>query len=175
MSGRREIQQQHERAVVSDFLEWLAASRKVSFRVVEEPNPPEAIIQSPRLTRWVEVVEAPWSEAWSRDQFTYATPGDEHRPIGDGPFLEPDAAFAQSFVRSVSKKLGKSSYLPFAEKYGPGYLVVNVDYPLYDHRAHKKARQFWEAGRPWFDRGCFRDIFMRIRMYKGYRFQRWAP
>ncbi len=65
MSRRRETQQQHERAVVLDFLRWFKGRRKVAFRVIDEPIRLEAIIQSKRLTRWVEVVDAFWSREWA--------------------------------------------------------------------------------------------------------------
>jgi hypothetical protein len=146
MNHRRQVQQQHERAVVSDFLGWFERRRKVAFCVVDEPNPPEAIIQSPRLTRWIEVVDAFWSKEWARDQYSYATPGEKHISIGSGPHPEPDLNFAHSLVESLSKKLVKSSYLAVAKKYGPGYLVVNVDYPMFDRRAHRKAEQLWAQG-----------------------------
>lgn len=171
--NRRVIQQQHERAVINDFLGWLKLRRALNFRVVDEPNPPEAIIQSPRLTRWVEVVDAFWSEEWARDQYSYATPGEAHKPIDAGPHAEPDAKFASSFVRSVAQKLAKKSYVPFAETYGPGYLVVNIDYPLYDRRARATARTMWEQGRPWPNLGCFREIVLRTRVFNGYRFRVW--
>jgi hypothetical protein len=174
MNRRREIQQQHERAVVADFLEWFQARRKVAFRVVDEPNPPEAIIQSARLTRWVEVVDAFWSEAWARDQYSYATPGETHVSIGSGPHLGPDATFAENFVRAVANKLDKPTYLPAATRYGPGYLVVNVDYPLFNGRAHSKIVDVWAKGRPWPNKHCFREVFLRIRMTRGYRFQTWT-
>lgn len=174
MNRRREIQQQHERAVVSDFLRWFERRRKVAFRVIDEPNPPEAIIQSPRLTRWVEVVDAFWSKEWARDQYSYATPGEKHVSIGPGPHAGPDLNFAHSFVQSLSKKLAKSSYLAVAKKYGPGYLVVNVDYPLFDRRAHLTAKELWAKGQPWPDNGCFREVFLRIRVFRGYAFQTWS-
>jgi len=174
MNRRRDIQQQHERAVVADFLRWFEKRRKVAFRVIDEPNPPEAIIQSKRLTRWVEVVDAFWSKKWARDQYSFATPGEEHVSIGPGPHAGPDLTFANSFVGALSKKLTKSSYLPVAKEYGPGYLVVNVDYPLFDRRAHRKAKELWAKGRPWADNGCFREVFLRIRMFQGCAFQPWV-
>src|SRR5258708_16690869 len=111
MTRVREIQQRHERAVVSDFLRWFERRRKVAFRVVDEPNPPEAIIQSKRLTRWIEVVDAFWSEEWARDQYSYATPGEKHVSIGPGPHPGPDLNFANSFFESLSTKMVKSSSL----------------------------------------------------------------
>jgi hypothetical protein len=174
MNRRREVQHQHERAVVTDFLGWIEARRKIAFRVIAEPNPPEAVIRSKRLTRWVEVVDAFWSEAWARDQYSFATPGEDHKSIGPGPQFAPDATFAQNFARVLANKLKKSSYLPFAKQYGPGYLVVNVDYPLFNSRTNIETRALWEQGRPWPDKGCFREVFLRIRAFRGYRFQTWA-
>lgn len=174
MNRRRDVQQRHERAVVANFLEWFEIRRRVAFRVIDEPNPPEAIIQSKRLTRWVEVVDAFWSKEWARDQYSYATPGEAHVPIGPGPHAGPDLNFANSFVASLSKKLEKTSYLPFAKKYGPGYLVVNVDYPLFDRRAHRTAKDLWAEGRPWPNRGCFREVFLRFRIFHGHAFQTWT-
>ena len=110
------------------------------FHVIGEPNPPEAIIQSERLTRWVEVVDAFWSKEWARDQYSFGTPGEEHVAIARGPYVNPDLRFAQSFIESLSKKLAKSSSLPVAKQYGPGYLVVNVDYPLFDRCAHHATK-----------------------------------
>jgi len=174
MNRRRAIQQQHERAVVLGFLGWFEQRRKVAFRIIGEPNPPEAIIQSKRLTRWVEVVDAFWSKGWARDQYSFATPGEERVSIGPGPHAGPDLTFANSFVEVLSKKLEKSSYLPVAKQYGPGYLVVNVDYPLFDRRARLKAKELWTKGRPWPNNGCFREVFLRIRMFQGYAFQSWV-
>lgn len=173
MSSRRNVQQQHERAVVADFIEFFAQRRKIAFRVVSEPNPPEAIIQSKRLTRWVEVVDAFWSSEWARDQYSHATPGEKHVSL-KSPQAEPDLTFANSFVASLSKKLEKVSYVPFAQKYGPGYLVVNIDYPLFDRRAYLKAKELWAKGQPWPNRGCFREVFLRIRMFQGYTFKSWV-
>ena len=75
----------------------------------------------------------------------------------------------------MTNKLAKTSYGPFAQKYGPGYLVVNVNYPMYDRRAHQRARELWDRGRPWKDLGHFREIVLRIRVFRGYRFQTWSP
>jgi len=58
MADRRSVQQQHERAIVQDFLAWLNARHGAQFKVIAEPNPPEAIVQSVRATRWVEVTDA---------------------------------------------------------------------------------------------------------------------
>lgn len=175
MDRRRAIRRQHERAVVLDFLRWFESRRKVAFRIIREPDPdpPEAIIQSYRLTRWVEVVDAFWSREWARDQYSFATPGERHVPIRPGPYLGPDATFAHSFVEALSSKLAKESYLPTVREYGPGYLVVNIEYPLFDRRAYDAARELWWEGRPWRNNGYFREVFLRVQRAEGYAFKTW--
>jgi len=123
MSNRRNTQQAHERAQVEIFVSWLNSRYKAKFEVIAEPNLPEAIICSDRTTRWIEVTDAFWSDAFAQDEYSYTTPGENHKPIGNGLFLEPDKQFAARFVDVVRKKLEKKSYIPSKQKYGPGYLL----------------------------------------------------
>ena len=147
MGDRRSIQQQHERAVVRDFLAWFNARRGTQFKVIAEPNPPEAIIKSVRATRWVEVTDAFWTASYAQDLYSYATPGEEHKPVGPGPFASMDASFASRFVQAVANKLKKRSYLPFLEKYGKGYLLVPINYPWFDGATIQEMKDLWRAKR----------------------------
>jgi hypothetical protein len=175
VNRRRSIQRQHERAVVADFLEWLRRRGRPNFVVVAEPRTPEAIIQSPRRKSWIEVVDAFWNPAWARDVYSYATPGEKHAAVGRGPHAAPDATFARNFSRAVSKKLSKTSYATTAKQYGPGYLLVNIEYPFFDVRAYRAARAEWRAGRPWPSQGCFREIYTAFRAGNRRIFRRWEP
>ena len=170
---RRPIQRQHERAVVSSFVDWLNERRGTRYNVIAEPDPPEAIIRSVRVTRWIEVVDAVFSGEYARDLYSDATPGERHVPIVPGPYLEPDETFAKNFVAVVAKKLSKRSYLPFLEKYGPGYLVVSVHYPLFDDQTIRRARILWSERKRRTDLGCFRDVFYENRRSDGPPFRRW--
>ncbi len=105
MNRRRAIQQAHERAQVKAFITWLNSRYGARYEVVAEPNPPEAIIRSGRTTRWVEVTGAFWSDAFAQDEYSYATLSEKHKPIGNGPFVDPDAQFA---ARGSSTPCGKS-------------------------------------------------------------------
>ncbi len=109
-----------------------------------------------------------------RDQYSFATLGERHLSMRPGPHAEPDLTFANSFVSALSNKLAKTSYLAVAKQHGPGYLVVNIDYPLFDRRAHRRAKEAWAKGRPWPDSGCFKEVFLRMRSLDGYAFQRWV-
>jgi hypothetical protein len=156
MPGRRDTQQAHERAQVAAFVAWLNSRYRARYEVVAEPNPPEAIIHSGRTNRWVEVTDAFWSDAFARDEYSYATPGEKHKPIGNGPFVGPDANFAARFVDVVRKKLEKKSYLPSTETYGPGvaspfallveeHFVDPADLARLKEQYHRKALAAWAA------------------------------
>lgn len=145
MPGRRDTQQAHERAQVAAFVTWLNSRYRASYEVVAEPKPPEAIIRSVRTTRWVEVTDAFWSDTFAKDDYSYATPGEQHKSICDGPFLEPDVIFAARFVDVVRKKLEKKSYLPSKEAYGPGYLLVSVMYPLFTLNSLDYMKKVWKS------------------------------
>lgn len=166
MNNRRTIQQAHERAQVDAFIAWMNSRYGASYEVVAEPNPPEAIIRSGRTTRWVEVTDAFWSDAFAQDEYSYATPGEKHKPIGNGLFIEADVQFAERFVDAVRKKLEKASYFPSVQAYGLGYLVVPIMYPLFT------SKSLWYMKQAWIrtqinDLGYFRSIYMSVQMGRG--------
>lgn len=166
MSGRRDTQQAHERAQVAAFVAWLNSRYRARYAVVDEPNPPEAIIRSGRTTSWVEVTDAFWSDEFARDEYSYATPGEKHKPIGNGPFAGPDAKFAGRFVEVVRKKLEKRSYIPSRDAFGPGYLVVPIMYPLFNTHSIRFMKEAWSQTKI-EDLGCFRSVYMSLQMGRG--------
>lgn len=173
MPDRRPIRQAHERAQVSIFLAWLNSRYKAKYSVVQEPDPlpPDAIVRSGRTTRWVEVTDAFMSDAFAKDEYSFATPGEAHKPMGSGPFINPDAAFADRFVGVVKNKLEKTSYLEIRDSYGPGYLVVPIMYPLFNSHTLYFLRTAWNRAEV-EDLGCFRSVYMTMNMGRG-PVQRW--
>lgn len=165
MPRRRITQQAHERAQVGVFVAWLNTRYRSKFEVVAEPNPPDAIIRSGRTTRWVEVTDAFWSDAFARDEYSYATQGESHKPIGNGLFLEPDLQFASRFVEVV-KKARKPSYCKSKLTYGPGYLLVPIMYPLFTPKSLYYMKEAWSCTQI-EDRGCFRSVYISVQMGRG--------
>lgn len=174
VNRRRAIQEAHERFNVRLFLDSFNHRYHSNFVVVEEPNPPEAIIRSGRATRWVEVTTAFWNQAFAIDVYSYATIGEPHRPIGDGVFIGPDAEFAANFVAVVKKKLEKTTYATVRDRYGPGYLVVAVQYPMFGEHTMRFINAAWRSA-TLNDKGCFRSIYVSHRMLNGYRVFLWRP
>ena len=171
-TNRRTTQEAHERFNVTTFVDEINRRHRASYRVLEEPNPPEAIIQSKCKTSWVEVTSAFMNRSFAEESWSQATPGEKPRPMPSEVIIGPDAQFAANFAATVKKKLEKTSYGPFRDKYGPGYLVVSVQYPLYGRDTPRFMQRAWQATQV-EDRGCFRSIYLVVRRYRGYQVILW--
>lgn len=171
-TNRRITQEAHERFNVSTFLDEINRRHRASYCVVEKPNPPEAIVQSKGKTSWVEVTSAFMNRSFAEEVWSHATPGEKPRPMSNAVVVGPDAQFAANFAETVRKKLEKRSYEPFRDRYGPGYLVVSVQYPLYGKDTPMFMESAWR-GIQVEDRGCFRSIYLVVRRYRGYQVVLW--
>lgn len=169
---RSTIKKKHERFQVGLLIDALDRRHRSNYRVIAEPDPPEAIIQSRRTTRWAEVVTAYWNDAYAKDLNSFATPGESHVSIGNGPFMNMDEEFAPKFVTAVKSKLEKKAYIPFRDKYGPGYLLVSIYYPFLDSNAMELVEKMWTQATV-NDLGCFRSVYVTFRVYEGYKVVRW--
>ena len=172
VTSRRATQEAHERFNIDTFLTELNRRHRSSYRIISEPNPPEAIIQSKIRTSWVEVTSAFMNRSFAEDAWTFATPSEHHWPMLDEVIIGPDAQFSANFVATVKKKLEKKSYEQFRDKYGPGYLVVSVQYPLYGRDTLRFMHKAWESTAI-VNLGCFRSIYLVIRRHKDYQVKLW--
>lgn len=171
-TNRRTTQEAHERFNVSTFVDEINRRHRASYRVIEEPNPPEAIIQSKGKTSWVEVASAYMNRSFAEEVWSHATQGENPRPMPSEVIVGADAQFAANFAETVKKKLEKKSYEPFRDRYGLGYLVVSVQYPLYGIDTPRSMQRAWQGTRV-EDRGCFRSIYLVVRRYRGYQVILW--
>lgn len=172
MVDRRPVQQAHERFFVEQFLHWFNSAYRSNFKVVSEPNPPEAVIRSSRTTRWVEVTTAFWNSAYAQDRFSSETPDEKHKPVDPGPYHSMDQDFVPNFVSVLKKKLEKKSYVPWRDKYGPGYLIVPIKYPWFDRETVRLMKEAWTDCLV-DDIGCFRSIRIAFSSLNKIRFLRW--
>lgn len=172
MTNRREIQKSQERFYVQGFIKYLNCACRSNFKVESEPNPPEAIVKSNNTVRWIEVGSAFWNEDYARDLSTYATPGERHHPMTEGPYTSLDSEFASRFVSTVKKKLEKTSYLPFLEQYGQGYLIVPIYYPFLDRNTIASMKGLWLQAAI-SNLNCFRSIYIAYSSVGEIKFSRW--
>jgi hypothetical protein len=172
--NRRSVLKAHEQFTIKLFLEWFNKQYRSQFMVIKEPDPPEAIIKSGSTVRWVEVTAAFWSDEFAQDLCSYATEGEPHKSIGDGSVsVNPTAEFVKRFLSILKKKLEKKSYEPYRDRYGPGYLVVSIQYPFFDRHTMIRMTRAWTSSRS-NDLGCFRSVYLAHRTFGGgYKITRW--
>lgn len=173
INNRRIIQQAHERAVIKDFLNWLNAKHCTKYVVIKEPNPPEAVIRSLRRTRWVEVGDVFWTGEYARDLYSYATPGETHRPVGPGPFVDMDISFARSFTKVLGHKLTKKSYGPCYEKYGHGFLILCMHHPWFDKQTIAMMKEYNSTIDKNKYTGFFGEVFISFSSLNKRAFMKW--
>lgn len=58
MHNRKEIQDNHELAVLNEFINWLNSQSHEEFKTIEHPDPPDAIIKGNSSTEWLEHTDA---------------------------------------------------------------------------------------------------------------------
>lgn len=117
--NRHEVQKAHEQFTTELFLKWFNRKHRSQFIVVDEPDPPEAIIQSGKTTRWVEVTTVYWNAAFAHALNSYVTEGEVYKPFPDGIVnVNSKQAFVGRFVEVLTKKLSKNSYVPFVKSMG---------------------------------------------------------
>jgi hypothetical protein len=173
--NRQEVKKAHERFTIDLFLEWFNRWHSSQFKVIDEPDPPEAIIKSGKTIRWVEVTAAFWNDAFAQDICSYATEGEGHKPAPDGAVsVNPTSVFVRKFITLLAQKLSKSSYVDYRDTYGPGYLIVSIQYPFFSKDVVARLGCAWDELQV-VDRGCFRSIYFAYREFGGgYRIMRWA-
>ncbi len=169
---RRHAQVLHERFNVKLFLEEFNARYQTDFKVVAEPNPPEAIIQSKNTTRWVEVTTAYLNEAQAKALSAYPVKGEKPQANWQGVIADLDAQFANQFVDVVTKKLGKTSYAPFSKQYGKGYLIVSIQHPMFCQKTLSAIERVWDEVEV-VDNGYFKSIYIVNRADDGYKVSLW--
>ncbi len=173
MNRRSDIQKQHERSLIQSFLEWFNSELKSNYVVIDEPDPPEAIIRDGNDTTWIEVADAFHSDEFAKDLYSYATPGEDHQPMPSGPHFQMDSQFTYRFISVLKKKLGKKSYLPFKEKFGPGQLIICIQHSWFDAGTVEEMKELCKSEDWSDDLGCFDKILISFSSMNKRVFKLW--
>lgn len=171
---RHAVKQAHERYQVNILLEELNTRHRAEYKVISEPEPPEAIIRSNQTTRWIEVVTAYLNADFAKDVNSFATEGEDHQSMSGELILGPDEQFCKNFISVVRQKLEKKTYEQFRDQYGPGYLLISIQNPFFGDDTLINLREYWREAEI-RDLHCFRSIYLTYRVGRSYRVRRWAP
>jgi hypothetical protein len=173
MNKRREVQKEHERFLFHTFLEWYNSKNSAEYKVIEEPDPPEAVIKWGNDIKWIEVVDVFYSHELARDKYSYATPGERHIPMSPGPHQSMDSNYSIIFISELKKKLQKRTYLPFKVKYGPGILIIGTHNPWFHVETVSMMKEKFFSEDWSEDLGCFNSIYISFSSLNDLVFRLW--
>ena len=145
MKDRRVVKNAHEDAVIQQFVEWLNKKNKTNYKVIEKPDPPDAVFSDGQKISWVEHSDLYRNGDEAKVELTALTIDTNHIPLSaERPIVEPDKKIAYMLIERMRDKLNKDSYKPCRKKYGKGYLVISVRDPFFDNSSITEIDLFTE-------------------------------
>ena len=131
MVKRREVQNEHEKAGLKRlglYLDGLGSS----FKMLANPDPPDAIVEIDGKKTWVEITDAFFDEDLAISETTYASEDKKHipHPKSGKPIANPKKIFQKVLHEVIEKKYDKKTMKQTYAKYGQGILLVCVHDPF---------------------------------------------
>jgi len=170
MKPREQIKQTHEDAVVDQFLSWYNSKHETKFKVIDKPEPPDAVAQENEKYLWIEHADIYRSSEEAREERSTVTPGEKPYERQEHPIVEPNKRVAVAFVSTLNNKLSKDSYEKWYEKYGPGILVLTERDPLFDQSTWDCISTELDSCSFEHDKGYFKEVFLGYRSMGGLAF-----
>lgn len=127
--NHREIQSAHEESVLDSFASFLR-SQGQHLRVLERPDPPDAIVELNGTKSWVEITDAFQSSDWARRITSHAADDRTHQPYQSRLICEPDQEACERVREVILKKYDKSTMKGLFSSHGQGILLVGAYTPL---------------------------------------------
>jgi hypothetical protein len=171
MGNRKEIQDQHELAILNEYINWLNSQSDEEFKIIERPDPPDAIIKGNDRIKWLEHTDAYRSPEEAQEERSLVTLGEKPFHHKEHPIISPDERFAGVVVNNLHSKLQKDSYKVVYEKYGQGTLIVSERDPLFGSDTLNDIRTALNSYVFVGDRGYFKQAYLCIRANGGYIFE----
>ncbi len=151
---RRKIKKIHERESIAAFLRHYNLVQKSNYKVVEAPDPPDAIISNSSSKKWLEHCDAYRSPDEAQEDYES---GHHH----SGPIPSPDCEIINAIVGTIRSKLSLQSYSKIYSELGPGILVVVCRDPLFSYPVLEELVDVLKEGKDHFnDSRYFDAIYM---------------
>ncbi len=163
MKPRENLQRQHEKWVIDQFLSWYNIKQGTEFKVVKRPDPPDAIAQDKNNIIWIEHTDIYRSAEEAKEERSLATPGEIPYERQEHPIASPDKRIAISAVRTLNKKLSKESYYNSFEIFGPGILILNERDNLITESTWDCVMAEINSHCFAYDKGYFKNVFFGYR------------
>ena len=127
--NHREIQSAHEESVLDSFASFLR-SQGQHLRVLERPDPPDAIVELDGTKGWIEITGAFQSSDLARSMTSHAADDRMHQPYQSRLICEPDQEACERVTDVILKKYDKSTMKGLLSSHGQGILLVGAYTPL---------------------------------------------
>ena len=163
MKPREQIKQAHEDAVIDEFLSWYNSKYKTRFKIIEKPDPPDAIAKDEDRYIWIEHADIYRSSEEAKEERSEVTLGEEPYARQEHPICEPDKRTAIAFISTLRKKLSKHSYDKWSEKYGRGILILTERDPLFSQSTWDVISTDVNSFTFEDDKGYFKNVFLGYR------------
>jgi signal recognition particle GTPase len=131
MTTHRNLQNEHEKAVLNAFKEHLLAQNK-NLQIISMPDPPDAIVKLDNQDTWVEITDAMFNSDIARSVTSYAADDKIHKPAKGGLVIDPTEKCSKVIQEVIEKKLVKKTLKDHKDKHGQGILIVGLNGPFFD-------------------------------------------
>lgn len=163
MRPRDIIKDEHENAVIEQFVAWFNGRTGKEYRVVAKPEPPDALIEHQGEQKWLEHADIYRSPEEARDEYFSITPGEQSRLSTAQAPAAPEARTAESVYAIIQKKLAKASYSEVYDQHGSGILVLSERDPLFNESTLNEIYELLDGAEYKNDKGFFEAVYLGIR------------
>lgn len=129
MVNRRQLKDIHENAVIRQFKAYLEIDG-VRLKVLDRPEPPEAIVDIDGKRTWIEITDAFLDKKHAIGLTSGACDDVEHVSDDGRLIIDPDATFSSVLHSVIEAKYDKASMHSIAKSLGSGILLVGIFTPF---------------------------------------------
>ena len=123
-----------EKIVIDKLLEFYNKENNTNYKVVDKPEPPDAIASDGEVSIWIEHCDVYRSDDEAKE--------DNHKDCKHiGPLANPDEGITQKFLINLENKLTKESYIKAYNEFGQGILVMVIRDPLFDAETLERIKE----------------------------------
>lgn len=132
---RSEIKNAHEDSVLESFVRHSADFGQM-VKIIEKPEPPDAIVTINGSKTWIEITDAFFSPELAESISTHVADDKIYKPVPKEKrkCIDPDENFSNILESVINKKFNKRSIGKIYRKYGSGILLVGIINPFSDAR-----------------------------------------
>ncbi len=129
MVKRRELKHVHEDAVLQQFSAYLEKLGS-TIKIVDKPDPPDAIVEIDGQKTWVEITDAFLDKDHAIGLTTGVSEDADHISDSDRLVIDPDALFSSVLRSVIGEKYDKNTMHSTYYGQGAGVLLVGIFTPF---------------------------------------------